>query len=364
MTLTAERYDTELHRNVGVFERTDFPADSAHEQVTFFQDPATGLKAIIAIHDTTLGPALGGTRYYPYADEAAALKDVLRLSRGMTYKSAIAGVDLGGGKAVIIGDPATGKSEALLEAYARFVQTLGGRYITAGDVGTNSDDLDVMGRATDYVVGCNTAAGGSGDSAPMTALGVFHGMRAAAQAKWGSPSLAGRTVGVEGAGKVGYQLIKLLLADGASVVATDVNAAALERVARDYREVTIAPAVIDRAVDVYAPCAMGATLTGESVAAITAEVICGAANNQLADTAVEHDLADRGIIWVPDYVANGGGLIQVAGERLGTSTKDVRTQVEKIFATVVQILDVAKREGILAGAAADAVAETRLAAAR
>ncbi|MFC9765460.1 Glu/Leu/Phe/Val dehydrogenase [Rhodococcus jostii] len=364
MTLTAERHDTALPENAGVFERTDFPTDTAHEQVTFFQDPATGLKAIVAIHDTTLGPALGGTRFYPYADEAAALKDVLRLSRGMTYKSAIAGVDLGGGKAVIIGDPATGKSEALLEAYARFVQTLGGRYITAGDVGTNSDDLDVMGRATDYVVGRNTSAGGSGDSAPMTALGVFQGMRAAAQAKWGTASLAGRTVGVEGTGKVGYQLIKLLLADGASVVATDVNAAALDRVARDFPEVKIASSVIGQELDVYAPCAMGATLTDESVAAITAQVICGAANNQLAHPAVEHDLGERGITWVPDYVANGGGLIQVAGERLGTSADDVRAQVEKIFATVVQILDVAKRDGILAGAAADAVAEARIAAAR
>ncbi|AOW93094.1 valine dehydrogenase [Rhodococcus sp. WMMA185] len=364
MTLTLERRATTAHRNVGVFGRADFPAGSAHEQVTFFQDRATGLEAIVAIHDTTLGPALGGTRFYPYADEAAALKDVLRLSRGMTYKSAIAGVDLGGGKAVIIGDPATGKSEALLESYARFVQTLGGRYITAGDVGTNSDDLDIMGRATDYVVGRNTAAGGSGDSAPMTALGVFQGMKAAAQAKWGSPSLAGRSVGVEGTGKVGYQLIKLLLADGASVIATDVNSDALDRVARDFPEVTIAPSVIDRVLDVYAPCALGATLTGESVSVIAADVICGAANNQLADTAVERAIGDRGIVWVPDYVANGGGLIQVAGERLGTSAEEVRAQVEKIFATVVRILDVAQREGVLAGAAADVLAEARLAAAR
>ncbi|WP_422331557.1 Glu/Leu/Phe/Val family dehydrogenase [Rhodococcus sp. (in: high G+C Gram-positive bacteria)] len=348
----------------GVFERTDFPADSAHEQVTYFQDPATGLKAIVAIHDTTLGPALGGTRFYPYADEAAALKDVLRLSRGMTYKAAIAGVDLGGGKAVIIGDPASAKSEALLEAYARFVQALGGRYITAGDVGTNSDDLDIMGRATEYVVGRNTAAGGSGDSAPMTALGVFQGMRAAARTQWGSPGLAGRLVGVEGTGKVGYRLVELLRADGASVIATDVNATALDLVARDFPDVVVAPRVIDQDIDVYAPCAMGATLTDASVAAIRAKVICGAANNQLAHPAVEQALGDRGIIWVPDYVANGGGLIQVAGERVGTPAEVVRAQVERIFETVVEIFDIARRDGVLAGAAADSLAEARIAAAR
>ncbi|MFD4367733.1 Glu/Leu/Phe/Val dehydrogenase [Rhodococcus sp. NPDC058521] len=353
-----------IERPVGVFGRKDLPDDWAHEQVTYFQDPETGLRAIVAIHDTTLGPALGGTRFYPYEDESVALTDVLRLSQGMTYKSAVAGLPLGGGKAVILGDPATMKTQALLEAYGRFVQTLGGRYITAGDVGTNSDDLDVIGRVTEHVVGRNVAAGGSGDSAPMTALGVFQAMRAGARAVWGVPSLAGRTVGVEGVGKVGYQLIDLLIADGASVVAGDVNSSALERVVHDFRGVRTTGSIIDLDVDIYAPCAMGAILTGGAVVDIRAKLICGAANNQLAHPAVERQLADRGITWVPDYVANGGGIIQVAGERESAAMDQVRARVEKIFDTTVEVLDTAKREGMLAGAAADTVAEARISSSR
>ncbi|MDN5546605.1 MAG: valine dehydrogenase, partial [Rhodococcus sp. (in: high G+C Gram-positive bacteria)] len=188
MTLTAEPVNSVVSHDdtAGVFDRADYLRDYPHEQVSFFQDPASGLKAIVAIHSTTLGPALGGTRFYPYSDESAAVTDVLRLSRGMTYMAAVAGVDLGGGKAVIIGDPATAKTDELLGAYAKFVQTLGGRYITAGDVGTNSNDLDIIGRNTDFVVGRNATVGGSGDSAPMTALGVFQSMRAAAQSHWGT----------------------------------------------------------------------------------------------------------------------------------------------------------------------------------
>ncbi|OYD71357.1 Glu/Leu/Phe/Val family dehydrogenase [Rhodococcus sp. OK302] len=365
MTLTAEPVNSVATHNsddsAGVFDRADYLRNYPHEQVSFFQDPESGLKAIVAIHSTTLGPALGGTRFYPYADESAAVTDVLRLSRGMTYKAAIAGVDLGGGKAVIIGDPATVKSERLLGAYAKFVQTLGGRYITAGDVGTNSDDLDVIGRGTDFVVGRNAKVGGSGDSAPMTALGVFQSMVAAAQAHWGSRSLAGKTVGVEGTGKVGYELIKLLLADGASVLATDVNAAALDRVKTDFPSVKIVDSVIDADLDVYAPCAMGATLTDASARSITADVICGAANNQLTVPEIESILSERGITWVPDYVANGGGLIQVAGELKDLTAQQVKDQVEKIFDTVTEIFAKAKADGILAGDAADAVAEARIA---
>ncbi|MCJ0906533.1 Glu/Leu/Phe/Val dehydrogenase [Rhodococcus sp. ARC_M6] len=365
MTLTAEPVNSVAAHNsddsAGVFDRADYLRNYPHEQVSFFQDPESGLKAIVAIHSTTLGPALGGTRFYPYADESAAVTDVLRLSRGMTYKAAVAGVDLGGGKAVIIGDPATVKSDELLGAYAKFVQTLGGRYITAGDVGTNSDDLDIIGRGTEFVVGRNAKVGGSGDSAPMTALGVFQSMAAAAQAHWGSRSLAGKTVGVEGTGKVGYELIKLLLADGASVLATDVNAAALDRVKTDFPSVKIVDSVIDADLDVYAPCAMGATLTDSSARSITADVICGAANNQLTVPEVEAILSERGITWVPDYVANGGGLIQVAGELKDLTAQQVKDQVEKIFDTVTEIFAKAKADGILAGDAADAVAEARIA---
>ncbi|KJF19535.1 Valine dehydrogenase [Rhodococcus sp. AD45] len=363
MTLTAEPVNSAhiSDDTAGVFDRADYLRDYPHEQVSFFQDPASGLKAIVAIHSTTLGPALGGTRFYPYADESSAVTDVLRLSRGMTYKAAVAGVDLGGGKAVIIGDPATAKSAELLGAYAKFVQTLGGRYITAGDVGTNSDDLDVIGLGTDFVVGRNAKAGGSGDSAPMTALGVFQSLLAAAQAHWGSRDLAGKTVGVEGTGKVGYELIKLLLADGATVLATDVNATALDRVKADFPQVQIVDSAIDADLDVYAPCAMGATLSHATAEAITAAVICGAANNQLTEPEVESVLSERGITWVPDYVANGGGLIQVAGELKEHTAEQVRAQVEKIFDTVAEILAKAKAEAILAGDAADSVAEARIA---
>lgn len=368
MTLTADPVNSVVSRDVashddtaGVFDRADYLRDYPHEQVSFFQDPASGLKAIVAIHSTTLGPALGGTRFYPYADETAAVTDVLRLSRGMTYKAAVAGVDLGGGKAVIIGDPATAKTDELLGAYARFVQTLGGRYITAGDVGTNSDDLDVIGRGTDFVVGRNSEVGGSGDSAPMTALGVFQSMRAAAQSHWGSTSLAGKTVGVEGAGKVGYELIKLLVADAAVVFATDVNAGALDRVEADFPQVRIVDSVIDVDLDVYAPCAMGATLSEDAARSINADIVCGAANNQLTAPEVENILHGRGITWTPDYVANGGGLIQVAGELKGDSAAAVRLKVEKIFDTVTEIFAKSKADGILAGDAADAVAEVRIA---
>ncbi|WP_069147285.1 Glu/Leu/Phe/Val family dehydrogenase [Rhodococcus erythropolis] len=363
MTLTAEPVNSVVSHDdtAGVFDRADYLRDYPHEQVSFFQDPASGLKAIVAIHSTTLGPALGGTRFYPYSDESAAVTDVLRLSRGMTYKAAVAGVDLGGGKAVIIGDPATAKTDELLGAYAKFVQTLGGRYITAGDVGTNSNDLDIIGRNTDFVVGRNATVGGSGDSAPMTALGVFQSMRAAAQSHWGTPSLAGKAVGVEGTGKVGYELIKLLLADGATVLATDVNAGALDRVKADFPQVSIVDSIIDADLDVYAPCAMGATLTDTTARSIKAEVVCGAANNQLTVPEVENILRDRGITWTPDYVANGGGLIQVAGELKGNSAEEVKLKVEKIFDTVTEIFAKSKNDGILAGEAADAVAEVRIA---
>ncbi|NEW51023.1 Glu/Leu/Phe/Val dehydrogenase [Nocardia cyriacigeorgica] len=351
---------TVLHTDAGVFGRSQELSARRHEQVVFCEDDATGLKAIIAIHSTALGPALGGTRFYPYADESAALQDVLRLSWGMTYKAAAAGVDLGGGKAVIIGDPAIDKSEALLAAYARFVETLGGRYITAGDVGTNTDDLDVIGRHTRHVTGRSTAAGGSGDSARLTALGVFHSMRAGAESVWGAPTLANRTVGVEGVGKVGRELIALLLADGAEVCVADVNASAMQRVAQEHPSVRLLSTVATAPVDVYAPCALGATLTAGSAEAIEAKLVCGAANNQLADPGVEHALNDRGITWVPDFVANAGGLIQVAGELRAAAPAEIEFEVADIFDRCRDIIAAARAEGIGTGAAANRFAERRL----
>ncbi|HEY5858007.1 MAG TPA: Glu/Leu/Phe/Val dehydrogenase dimerization domain-containing protein [Aldersonia sp.] len=360
-TLPADLTSTTLPH---VFDRPDSPTgQSSHEQVVFCQDDATGLRAIIAIHSTTLGPALGGTRCYPYASESAALTDVLRLSRGMTYKAAVAGVELGGGKAVIIGDPTAVKTPDMLRAYGRFVERLGGRYITAGDVGTNSNDLDVIGEVTDNVVGRNTTAGGSGDSGPQTALGVFQSMRAAAAAVWGTPTLAGRTVGVEGAGKVGSALVSLLVADGAIVLVSDVDPAVAARAAAHPRA-TVVDSVVAHELDVYAPCALGATLHEQSVAALSAEIVCGAANNQLLTPDVEQLLRDRGIVWVPDYVANAGGLIQVEGERRGLSAEAVRVKIDAVYDTVASIFELAKRDSVLLGEAADRIAEERIAAAR
>lgn len=344
----------------GVFDRSHKLSSRSHEQVVFCEDAESGLKAIIAIHSTALGPALGGCRMYPYADEFEALEDVLRLSWGMSYKAAAAGVNLGGGKSVIIGDPTSDKSEALFAAFARYVNTLGGRYVTAGDVGTNTDDLDVMGKYTQHVTGRSTAAGGSGDSARLTALGVFNAMRAGAESVWGAPTLAGRTVGVEGVGKVGRELIALLLADGADVYATDVNDAALQHVSHDHPSVRVLNSVADAPVDVYAPCALGATLTPMSAETIEAKLVCGAANNQLATPDVELLLGRRGITWVPDFVANAGGLIQVAGELHGADRAAVEADVARIFDRCREIIATAREAGISVGAAANLFAEQRL----
>lgn len=342
-----------------VFDRED-AAEHPHEQVIFCEDAATGLQAIIGIHSTVRGPALGGTRFYPYPDQGAALTDVLRLSRGMTYKAAVAGVDLGGGKAVIIGDPNRIKTPGLLRAYGRFIDTLGGRYISAGDVGTNTDDLDIIGEATNHVVGRSARTGGSGDSAPMTALGVFQSMRAAADGVWRTPSLAGRTVGVEGLGKVGTELVALLHADGARIVVADVDPDAVRRVCDRFPEVSVAERILGDDLDVYAPCALGGTLTTDTASTLAAEIVCGAANNQLWTADVEQILTDRGVVWVPDYVANAGGLIQVAGELRRASAERIRTEVDAIYHTVSSLLEQSRTESILPGRAADRIAEERI----
>jgi valine dehydrogenase (NAD+) len=335
-----------------------------HEQVVFCADEASGLRAIVAIHSTALGPALGGTRFYPYVDEAAALTDVLRLSQGMSYKAALAGLDLGGGKAVIIGDPHTQKSEALLRAYGRFVQSLRGRYLTACDVGTYSEDMDVIARECDFVTGRTVAHGGAGDSSVLTAYGVFQGMRAAASVVWGSASLAGRTVGVAGVGKVGHHLVEHLLEDGAAVVATDVSVEALERVTRVHPEVRVVPTADDlvaEAIDVYAPCALGGALTDEVVSALRARVVCGAANNQLAHEGIEKQLADAGILYAPDYCVNSGGLIQVADELEGFNFDRAKQRAAGIFETTREVFRIAETEGVPPAVAADRIAERRMA---
>ncbi|TWH03179.1 valine dehydrogenase (NAD+) [Nocardioides sp. J9] len=353
MTITAPHADL-------VFERTDELSAAGHEQVVFCRDEASGLRAIIAIHDTRLGPALGGTRFHHYASEAEALTDVLRLSQGMTHKAAAAGLPLGGGKAVIIGDPATTKTPELLAAYGRFVDTLAGRYFTAADVGTTADDLDVVATRTKYVVGHN---GGSGDSGFSTAYGVFCSLRTAAEHRWGPDGLRGRSVGVEGVGKVGTHLVRLLLEAGARVTVADPYEPGVTRLRAAHPEVEVRGSVLDAPVDVYAPCALGATLTPSSVDAIRASVVCGAANNQLLHSSVAALLQRRDITWVPDFVANAGGLIQVASEIWSRTPEEVRAEIGAIATTVEAILTRAAAEGrTTSDVAADIVAE-RLAAA-
>jgi valine dehydrogenase (NAD+) len=340
-----------------------FETGSEHEQVVFAQDAASGLKAVIAIHSTALGPALGGTRFHPYASTADAVRDVLNLSRGMSYKAALAGLDLGGGKAVIIGDPATQKSEALLRAYGRHVQSLNGRYYTACDVGTNSCDMDQIARECSYVTGRTVAHGGAGDSSVLTAYGVFQGMRAAATVAWGSPSLAGRVVGVAGVGKVGHHLVRHLVEVGASVIVTDVNAAAVEVVREEFPSVQVVAsteALVASQLDVYAPCALGDAITDEVVEILSAKIICGAANNQLAHPGIEKSLEERGILYAPDYCVNAGGLIQVADELEGFSFERAQQRASGIYDTTLTVFELAASDGVPPAIAADRLAERRM----
>lgn len=340
-----------------VVESTD------HEQVVFCRDRESGLQAIIAIHSTALGPALGGTRFYPYESENEALTDVLRLSRAMTYKAACAGLDLGGGKAVIIGDPFEVKNEALLRAYGRFVESLYGRYYTACDVGTYPEDMDVIARESRFVSGRTRAYGGAGDSSILTAFGVYQAMCAAARHTSGNASLRGMRVGVVGAGKVGCELVKHLLSEDASVVIADVSNAAVEHVRQRHPEVELEDPekLLTRDLDIYAPCALGGVLNEQTVPALQARIVCGGANNQLAHDGIATLLHDRGILYLPDYVVNSGGLIQVADEISGFNHQRARARAEKIFDTSLKIMTTAASTGTTPGQAADLLAERRMA---
>jgi valine dehydrogenase (NAD+) len=336
---------------------------SGHEQVVFCSDEESGLRAIIAIHSTALGPALGGTRFYPYPDEQTAVADALALSKAMSYKNSLAGLDLGGGKAVIIGDPKTDKTEALLRAYGRFVESLGGRYLTACDVGTYNADLDVVARETRFAHGRSEAYGGCGDSSVLTAYGVFQGMRAAAQHCWGTPSLAGRTVAVAGVGKVGSWLVDHLVHDGADVVVTDVDPAAVERVQARHpavKAVADTPTLVRTPHDVYAPCALGGALDTDTVAVLSARIVCGGANNQLATPEVAEQLIERGILYAPDYLVNAGGVIQVEDERHGFSFDRAKSKASGIFDVALRVFREAESAGIAPAAAADHLAEERM----
>ncbi|MFW6691658.1 Leu/Phe/Val dehydrogenase [Streptomyces sp. MAR4 CNX-425] len=342
-----------------------------HEQVVLCQDRETGLKAVVAIHSTALGPSLGGTRFHAYATaddpEQAAVLDALNLSRGMSYKNAMAGLGHGGGKAVIIGDPETDKTEDLLLAYGRFVASLGGRYVTACDVGTYVHDMDVVSRTNRWTTGRSPGNGGCGDSSVLTSFGVFQGMRAVAEHLWGTPSLRGRRVGVAGVGKVGHILVDHLVGDGAEVVITDVRAASVDRVRAAHPEVAVAAdtaALIREPLDVYAPCALGGALNDDTVPVLAAKAVCGAANNQLAHPGVEKDLADRGILYAPDYVVNAGGVIQVADELHGFDMDRARAKAAGIFDTTGEIFRRAASDGVPPAVAADRIAEQRMADAK
>jgi valine dehydrogenase (NAD+) len=336
---------------------------SGHEQVVFCQDEESGLRAVVAIHSTALGPALGGTRFYPYASEDAAVADALRLSKAMSYKNSLAGLDLGGGKAVIIGDPHRDKTEALLRAYGRFVEALGGRYLTACDVGTFNADLDVVARETRYAHGRSEAYGGCGDSSVLTAYGVFLGMQAAAQHRWGARTLTGRTVAVAGAGKVGSHLIGHLVDDGADVLVTDVDPAAVERVQARHPQVKAVPdtaTLIRTAHDIYSPNALGGALDAETVGVLSAQIVCGGANNQLATPEVADLLRARDVLYAPDYLVNAGGVIQVEDERHGFSFDRAKAKATGIFDVALRVFRAADDEGVSPAVAADRLAEERM----
>ncbi|HEU4700296.1 MAG TPA: Glu/Leu/Phe/Val dehydrogenase [Gemmatimonadales bacterium] len=333
-----------------------------HEQVAICQDRSIGYVGIIAIHDTTLGPALGGTRFWQYDSMADAVEDAIRLARGMTYKSSVAGLALGGGKSVIMGDNKRADREAIFRAHGRFVETLGGRYITAEDVGTSPEDMEIVRLETDHVAGL---MGHSGDPSPVTSYGVYRGMKAAAKFRWGSDSLEGKTIAVQGAGKVAYYLCKHLKDEGAKIIVTDIDQAKVKRVVDEMGATAVAPnEIYDQQADIYAPCALGATVNDETLRRLKVEVIAGGANNQLAEERHGVELEQKGLTYAPDYVINGGGVINVYGELHGWTMEQSKKKAGEIYGTMLQILETAKREGIPSYQAADRVAEQRIAAVR
>lgn len=335
---------------------------NAHEQVVFCNDSDSGLKAIIAVHNTILGPSLGGTRMWPYKSEAEALTDVLRLSRGMTYKSSLAGLNLGGGKAVIIGDPRTNKSEALMRRFGKFINSLSGKYITAEDVGIDTKDMEYIKMETDFVSGLPLNMGGSGDPSTVTAYGVYLSMKAAAKEMWGSDSLADRKVVVQGIGHVGEGLVINLVKEGAKVFINDINEDRLKAVAKETgaKAITIDD-LFDFDMDIYAPCALGATLNTDTLNRLKCSIICGAANNQLADEEIHGKMVmEKGILYAPDYVVNAGGIINVYYELEGYSRERALSHAENIYNTTLNIFKVAKEQQIPTFLAANQLAEKRI----
>lgn len=340
--------------------------NSGHEQVVYCNDSATGLKAIIAIHDTTLGPALGGCRMWNYEDEEQALTDVLRLSRGMTYKAALAGLNLGGGKAVIMGDPEKIKSEALFRTFGRFVDSLSGRYITAQDVNIKVEDIESIATETRFATGLVSRPGGSGDPSPFTALGVYHGIRAAVKHKLGRTSLSGVSIAVQGCGAVGSFLVELLAKDGAVLTIADIDARKVQHLVERFgAKATMADGIHRLPVDVYSPNGLGGVIHNATVNEISAPIVAGGANNQLLDENVHGDaLRARNILYCPDYVINAGGLINVCQELVGYNEAAVRAKTGRIYDTLLQVFHAADREGMSTARAANAMAEERIEAVR
>ncbi|HNP94184.1 MAG TPA: Glu/Leu/Phe/Val dehydrogenase dimerization domain-containing protein [Cyclobacteriaceae bacterium] len=352
--------ELETTQREGVFAKA---AQFGHEQIVHCYDEATGLRALIAIHNTSLGPALGGTRMWNYSSEQEALTDVLRLSRGMTFKAAISGLNLGGGKAVLIGDAKTMKTEAYLRRFGKFIQSLGGKYWTAEDVNMKTADMEYIGMETKYVTGLPESMGGGGDPSPVTAYGTYLGIKATAKKVFGTDSLSGKKVGVQGVGQVGSYLVERLVKENAKVVITDLFEDKVKEVAKKYGVETVAQdKIYDLDMDIYAPCALGATLNDDTIPRLKCSIVAGGANNQLKEE-IKHGymLMDRSITYAPDFLINAGGLINVYNEYLGGYNRE-RTyqQAEKIYDTCLNILNLAEREKITSQEAAIQLAEKRM----
>jgi leucine dehydrogenase len=336
----------------------DTIAGMGHEQLMLCQDSASGYRGIIAVHSTVLGPALGGTRFWSYATDEEAIVDALRLARGMTYKNAVAGLNLGGGKSVIIGDNKTADREMIFRAHGRFVESLGGRYITAEDVGTSTADMDYVHMETDYVSGL---AGRSGDPSPVTAHGVFRAIQASAKERWSNDDLATRTISIQGCGHVGYYLAKELHEAGAKLIVTDIDADRVKRVANEFGARAVsADEIYSAQADIFAPCALGAIINDKTIPRLQVEIVAGAANNQLLEERHGDALEEKKILYAPDYVANAGGVINVYSELAGwTSARAFRT-ADEIYDTILKVFAIAKSEGIPTYLAADRLAEQRI----
>ncbi|TCP70699.1 Leu/Phe/Val dehydrogenase [Baia soyae] len=343
----------------------DYMEKYDYEQVVVCQDKNSGLKAIIAIHDTTLGPALGGLRMWTYASEEEAFEDALRLARGMTYKAAAAGLNLGGGKTVLIGDPKKDKSEALFRSLGRYIEGLNGRYITAEDVGTNVEDMDLIHLETKYVTGISPAFGSSGNPSPVTAFGVYKGMKAAAKEAFGSDSLDGLVVAVQGVGNVAYSMCEYLHKENVKLIVTDINEENLQRAVNDFGAIRVSPEEIyDVECDIFAPCALGGIINDNTIERLKCKVVAGSANNQLREDRHGDMLEARGMVYAPDYVINAGGLINVADELQGYNPERAMKKVEAIYDSILRVFEIAKRDGIPSYQAADRMAEERIASLR